>query len=130
MTYGMFRRVGEAALELFRPPVDATSARVRRSGALGLAFGLVLFVISIAILVALDKAGVDLAVPQRLILMVVFPGLAFMIVGGYRVIAGREPEQASSLRRIALGVAGGLFAFFLLIAAFVVAVVVTEALKR
>jgi hypothetical protein len=130
MSLRAFRWIGEIAVGMLRPPLEATSARVRKSGALGIAVGLTLFVSALAVLAMLNQAGVDLEVPQRWILLVVFPGLAFMIVGGYRVIAGREPEHASSFRRVALGVVGGLFAFSLLIAAFVIAILGSEALKR
>ena len=86
---------------------------------------------SLGVLVLLNHAGVEArGAPQHWILLVVFPGLAFMIVGGYRMIAGREPEHASSFRRVALGVAGGLVALLLLITAFVIVVLASEAWKK
>jgi hypothetical protein len=103
---------------------------VRKSGGFGIALGFLLFGASILLLVAINNAGVEVSPLPRWAMLVVFPGFAFMIVGGYRVIVGREPEDASSLRRIVLGVAGGLFALMLLLAALVIAVIVGEALKR
>ena len=111
----MFGAIRRLSIELFRPPADATSGRIRKNGALGMLAGAVLFAAAIAAMVALGKSGVDVSRSGRLSLALVFPGLAFMIVGGFRVIAGREPEDASSLRRIGLGVAGALFSLVTLL---------------
>jgi hypothetical protein len=130
MSNGALQWMGEQAVALFRLPLFATSAGVRKSGAFGIGLGFLLLGASILLLVALNNASVEVSPLPRWAILVVFPGLAFMIVGGYRLIAGREPEDASSLRRIVLGVAGGLFALMLLLAALVIAVIVSEALKR
>jgi hypothetical protein len=130
-----FRPILRAALEVFRPPPDATSWMVRKSGALGLVLGLVLFVGSIGLAVALDRLGLDMTkVPDRLRgilqLVLLFPSLSFMVVGGFRLIAGREPENSSPFTRVALGVLGGVFGLFTLIAAWIVVILVSWALQH
>ena len=61
MAAPFFHSVGDLALTLFRPPPDATSGQVRRSGAFGLLVGGTLFTLAIAGLIGLGRAGVDVA---------------------------------------------------------------------
>jgi hypothetical protein len=130
MTYGLFGAVGRLSVELLRPPAGATSGRIRRSGSVGMLLGGLLFLVAIALEIAMARAGMDVSRSGRISLVLVFPGLAFMIVGGFRVIAGREPDDASSFRRIALGVAGAMFSLVLLLILVIGGAVLYEAVAK
>jgi hypothetical protein len=131
MAAPFFHSVGDLALTLFRPPPDATSGQVRRSGAFGLLVGGTLFTLAIAGLIGLGRAGVDVAhLSPKVHLVTVFPGLAFLIIGGFRIIAGQEPEGASSFRRIGLGVIGALFSLILLLVVVVGTAATYESLTK
>jgi prolipoprotein diacylglyceryltransferase len=130
VTFGFFGAVGRFSVELLRPPAGATSGRIRKSGALGMLVGAALVVVAIAVEFALARAGTDVSKSGRISLTLVFPGLAFMIVGSFRVIAGREPDDASSFRRIALGVAGAVFSLVLLMVLLVGGAVLYEAIAK
>lgn len=103
------RLARDALLETFRPAEDASAREIRVNGAVCVGLGLLLFLAGGALMFALQGH----AAPSLAIKIGVAPLLvayALLIVGGYRVLTGREPaDEASStlasLRRIAVGVA-------------------------
>jgi hypothetical protein len=92
--------------DLFRPPPGATPWQVRRAGILLAGVGSVYLVLGMLAVVALrDTVSLDGEMTGALAL----PGLAAIVFGGYRTVAGAEPDApgTSSAKRITLAVVGG-----------------------
>jgi hypothetical protein len=109
-----------ALLGTFRPPADASVRQNRVHGAVCVGLGLLLFLAAGALMFSFESH----AAPSLAMKIGVAPLLvayALVIVGGYRVLAGREPgDEAStagaSARRIAVGVLAVVLAMALLFA--------------
>jgi hypothetical protein len=94
--------------DLFRPPPGATSWQIRRAGLLLAGLGALYLVLGLAALVALSKPLPWLTNPNASGALAL-PGVGAIVFGGYRAVAGAEPDApgTSSAKRITLAVVGG-----------------------
>jgi hypothetical protein len=102
------RYVWRALQHTLRVPTDATARQVRIDGTIAAVVGLAIIVTGTLAALAIEKYDVTVGV-GRTMLVLVFAGYAFLVIGGYRAITGRHParegdDALSSLRRIGTGV--------------------------
>ena len=107
-------------LGTLRPPADATSSQIRLNGAACVGVGLVLFVVAGALAFAAHRLAEHSPLVQKLAVGPILVAYVPIIVGGYRLLTGREPDDPgdsawSSIRRIGLGVVAVVLAMVLLI---------------
>jgi hypothetical protein len=118
MVVGLFPKKEHGAVHILRPAADASAREVRVNGAACVRLGLLLFVAGGALMFILERH----AAPSMAVKIGVAPLLvayALVIVGGYRVLTGREPADESSStmassRRIAVGVVAVVLAMTVL----------------
>jgi hypothetical protein len=111
-----FFQAGNRALDAvstsFAPPEDATSASIRRNGALCVGIGVLCFALGAAIIAIVPSLPIAAMLP-------IFAGYAFIVVGAYRAIMGKTPKpeypDELSMGRIAFAIAAIVLVFGALI---------------
>jgi hypothetical protein len=95
----------QAARATFQVPPNATAREVRRNGAITILFGFGILLITSVLHIALRSIGLPLT-------LTIFPSIvfyAFISVGGYRLLAGKdsfaESSSTPSFRRIGVAIA-------------------------
>jgi len=109
-----------ALLGTFRPDANASTRQIRVHGAVCVGLGLLLFLAAGALMFIFERHAAP-SMAMKLAMAPLLVAYALVIVGGYRVLTGREPaDEAStagaSIRRIAVGVLAVVLAMALLFA--------------
>ena len=101
------RQALDAVSETFAPSKAATTPQIRKNGLACIGIGVLCFVASGALIAVFPKSSI--------VLLPVLMAYAFIIVGAYRVVMGKNPEPAYpgelSVQRVAFGVGTIVFLF-------------------